>query len=308
MRLVACQTCKAQYDVSNVELDHIRCHCGTAIPNSTPKPVDAPMRRCASCGAAIGLDVERCSYCDSVIERKPGKLSLICPECYARNPEHSRFCTGCGIEFRPQPILAEGEQLACPCCARPMQARGIVGLGVHECLLCHGLWVQGESFDALVARAIESWKARTESGEPVLPRERCRRRATFPDKVVYRRCPVCDSPMSRKNFGRVSGVIVDWCGAHGTWLDADELEAIADFILSGRGAAAAGGAAAVSTLRFPSPDVVRARVEAERLKADEMARSKERWEKLFDRHTGVGIRFGVTDLIDALMKIAGPAK
>jgi hypothetical protein len=39
--------------------------------------------------------------------------------------------------------------------------------------------------------------------------------------------------MQRKNFARRSGVIVDWCGKHGTWLDADELEDIASFILSG---------------------------------------------------------------------------
>jgi hypothetical protein len=39
--------------------------------------------------------------------------------------------------------------------------------------------------------------------------------------------------MARKNYGKRSGVIVDWCAAHGTWLDADELEQIASFIASG---------------------------------------------------------------------------
>ena len=39
--------------------------------------------------------------------------------------------------------------------------------------------------------------------------------------------------MQRKNYGKRSGVIVDWCGTHGTWLDADELEQIAAFIASG---------------------------------------------------------------------------
>ena len=39
--------------------------------------------------------------------------------------------------------------------------------------------------------------------------------------------------MHRKNYGKRSGVIVDWCGAHGTWLDADELEQIAAFIAGG---------------------------------------------------------------------------
>jgi hypothetical protein len=39
--------------------------------------------------------------------------------------------------------------------------------------------------------------------------------------------------MHRKNFARTSGIIVDWCGKHGTWLDADELEHIADFVHHG---------------------------------------------------------------------------
>ena len=44
--------------------------------------------------------------------------------------------------------------------------------------------------------------------------------------------------MQRRNFRKASGVIIDRCSAHGTWLDADELEQIAGFILSGRQPAA----------------------------------------------------------------------
>ena len=39
--------------------------------------------------------------------------------------------------------------------------------------------------------------------------------------------------MARRNFCRTSGIILDRCHEHGTWLDADELEALAGFILSG---------------------------------------------------------------------------
>jgi hypothetical protein len=38
--------------------------------------------------------------------------------------------------------------------------------------------------------------------------------------------------MQRRNFRRSSGVIVDVCGRHGTWLDADELEQIAGYLLA----------------------------------------------------------------------------
>jgi Zn-finger nucleic acid-binding protein len=51
--------------------------------------------------------------------------------------------------------------------------------------------------------------------------------------VLYRDCPECQQPMHRKNFGRRSGIIVDWCREHGTWLDAEELERVAAFVMSG---------------------------------------------------------------------------
>lgn len=305
MRLVACKSCHVQYDVSAVDDSHVRCRCGAEIANRIPEPVDVPVQRCSSCGAALAAGSACCSYCDSVVEREPGKLSLICPECYARNQENSRFCAGCGVAFTPQPIVTAGGTLLCPSCARPMQGRGIGDLGVHECLYCHGLWVPGESFDTLVARAIESWQAE-KAAEPMLARRRRPRGAAFPDQVVYRRCPVCQSPMYRKNFGRASGVIVDWCGEHGTWLDADELGAIADFILSGRGAeaAAAAGAAAAAALRFPGAGQVKALAAAEHLMAAERVKSRERWEKLFDRHAGTKHRFSVVDLLEMLVKVA----
>ena len=65
-------------------------------------------------------------------------------------------------------------------------------------------------------------------------------------KVQYRKCPECEAFMHRRNFRKSSGVIIDRCAVHGTWLDADELEQIAGFILSGR---AAGGVADRTTER-----------------------------------------------------------
>lgn len=53
--------------------------------------------------------------------------------------------------------------------------------------------------------------------------------------------------MQRRNFQRRSGVIVDWCRGHGTWLDADELEAIAGYIVSGGTLTGGGGPAAGAT-------------------------------------------------------------
>ncbi len=39
--------------------------------------------------------------------------------------------------------------------------------------------------------------------------------------------------MNRQNYGGTSGVIIDMCKAHGTWLDADELNRILGWVRTG---------------------------------------------------------------------------
>ena len=56
----------------------------------------------------------------------------------------------------------------------------------------------------------------------------------YAGQVAYRRCPVCREQMARRNYQKRSGVIIDQCHEHGTWLDANELEQIAGYVLSGR--------------------------------------------------------------------------
>jgi Zn-finger nucleic acid-binding protein len=113
-----------------------------------------------------------------------------------------------------------------------MPPRSIGSIGVNECGECNGLWVPGDRFDRLVQRAVEARRSadptklaafapRITGGNPVS------------NRVVYRKCPVCEAFMHRRNWRRSSGVIVDICADHGTWLDADELEQIAGFVLSG---------------------------------------------------------------------------
>jgi len=232
VRLVACSNCHTQYDVSQIDAKTIPCRCGESIDSEPPAAVDAAISRCGSCGAAVPADATNCDYCDSPIVRDADALSLICPECFARCADDSRFCTACGVSFHPQPVRIEGHELPCPVCSALMPPQAIAGVALNECRSCHGLWVPGSGFDTLVGRAIEARQAASEA-ERLSNKPRVTGSNPAIQRVQYRNCPECDGQMQRRNYRKRSGVIIDSCPAHGTWLDADELERIAGFILSG---------------------------------------------------------------------------
>jgi Zn-finger nucleic acid-binding protein len=229
VQLVACPVCHSQYDVSQLAAAQLTCRCGETIENRKLAAVDAVIARCGSCGAQIAPDAQTCAYCDSAIVRDPRKLSLICPECFARNAEQSRFCVACGVAFAPQPLPGEGHELPCPACDTRMPPSQVAGIAVNECPGCHGLWVSGDHFDGLVKRAAQQREQRG----PAADAPRVSRGNPLERGVKYRRCPECDQFMLRTNYKRSSGVILDECRVHGTWLDADELEQVAGFILAG---------------------------------------------------------------------------
>lgn len=232
LRLVACSNCHAQFDVTNITDEKITCRCGSEVENKAPEGIEAAVHRCGSCGAHVEDAAESCAYCGASILRESWELSLICPECCARNADDSRFCTGCGVGFNPEAPNEDAIELPCPDCSCLMPCRRLGSIGINECPQCNGLWVPEDRFDQLVNTAIDSrkkadaqtlaaYEARKKGGNPALQR------------VKYRKCPVCDGFMQRRNFRKSSGVIIDRCGEHGTWLDADELEQIVGFVLSG---------------------------------------------------------------------------
>jgi Zn-finger nucleic acid-binding protein len=232
VRLIACQNCHTQYDVTDVHAERISCRCGESVANVSAPGVDAEVHRCGSCGATLAGDAEGCTYCGSEVVRDGRNLSLICPECHGRNADNSRFCTACGVLFAPEAVKPEGYEVPCPVCTSLMPPRQIGGIGINECSSCNGIWTPEDRFEQLIGRAIEARRG----SDPALRAEfEPRMRGSNPaaQKVAYRKCPECDAFMQRRNFRRSSGVIVDRCNKHGTWLDADELEQITGFLMSG---------------------------------------------------------------------------
>ena len=271
VKLVACPNCHAQYDVADLAANTVTCPCGTSFPAEPPRSRDAAVARCAGCGALLGRSERACSYCGAEATRDTPPAGPVCPECFARNPDRARHCTSCGVAFLPQPVRTREVPLECPVCPGVrLAARSLGGLWVDECPGCLGLWAAGEVMDRLVDRARERRRAGV---QPAADATGSHRRAAWQAAVAYRRCPECGARMQRRNFGRRSGVVVDWCGMHGTWLDAHEMEDIASFVLEG-GLESASGDDGNRHGRLPAdPARVAAVLAAEQILAEERARS-----------------------------------
>jgi len=229
VRLVACQVCHAHIDVTRERRARVHCACGATVANRPPEPLDLPIHRCAACGAGLAEAATTCGYCQAAVVRDPSRLGLVCPECFARTVEGGRFCVGCGIEIRPCMVRDVDEEQACPACGSPLRAVSLERIVVRECGACGGTWVRSTDFDAIVERLQGSTPRHASEGLGALQPPR----AVTTTEVVYRRCPECRRVMHRRNFGRSSGVIVDWCRDHGTWFDPSELESVAAFVRAG---------------------------------------------------------------------------
>lgn len=281
MKLVACPQCHAQYDVEAGGSSPVACRCGATVPATPPEARDAPVTRCSACGALVGETESVCSYCRAAVIRRPARYGPVCPECYARNPEAARFCAACGVAFLPQPARAGSGGLPCPVCdGTTLVPRELAGIWIEECPSCLGLWTPGDVMDRLVDRIRERLdQLGVRGGDPV----RRKRRSVWQPEFTYRKCPECAARMQRRNFGRRSGVVVDWCGSHGTWLDASELEDIADFVVQG-GLNPPAPAAGDRGWALPAdPNRMAAFAAAERILAEERERSRserERFENL----------------------------
>lgn len=197
---------------------------------------DAEVVRCASCGAPREEGAKSCAYCGSDFTLHEQDLDTICPSCLARISDHAKFCSHCGAPIAPEEIASDPTDRACPACGEGhrlgSRALGDTGFTALECGVCAGLWLGAEVFESLEERAR---KLAAPAADPIAVRKEIasRPRTAPPSGAFYRRCPVCGQRMTRINFDQVSGVILDRCGAHGLWFDANELDAVLRWIKIG---------------------------------------------------------------------------
>jgi Zn-finger nucleic acid-binding protein len=230
--LLLCATCSRQLDVPDAQAGHrVRCPCGQTLVAPAQPAREAAILHCASCGGPLTGDAAGCAYCGGSVDRDAPRHTLVCPRCFARLPGLARFCTSCALPLRPQALGEAGQAGArCPRCRRDLQGRVLDSITFDECPGCAGLFLSNAAFKSLTDRQVEAHR-QNPLPEPT--------RGVVPaGPVEYLPCPVCETRMNRSNYGRSSGVIIDTCKEHGIWLDADELDRIVAFIVSGGLAAA----------------------------------------------------------------------
>jgi len=229
--LVACGHCQAQYDVTGRSPGQtFHCRCGGTVLIKKPRMHDARLVRCASCGSARN-NGENCDFCGARFSAVDKGWGGMCPGCYCRLPNDAQYCVECGLRINPRPLHDIQTKLECPRCKVALSTHKLDQFDVTECGSCAGVWLGVETFDH-ICKSKETQSATTTG----LKKARGRKNVfelSVDEQVQYVPCPKCRNLMNRRNFARVSGVIIDTCRDCGVWLDNQELSRIIQFINAG---------------------------------------------------------------------------
>ena len=144
-----------------------------------------------------------------------------CRYCNQKINKRIRYCPYCGGE---NPKESNGTPALCPKCRCVLEENEYRGSMIDICPQCKGLWLDTDEF------RFHTSERDTFSDESI-PRKY--HKQPLPNQRGYKKCVRCDGLMARKNFRKISGVLIDICRDHGVWLDAGELEQIRSFIANG---------------------------------------------------------------------------
>ncbi len=162
-----------------------------------------------------------------------------CPQCGAPRPSDGVICDYCGSRqdvdlqgWATTAAAVDGEHLRCPDDHGPLASIRVAVEGVpdlHRCGTCLGLFLGRGALEHWLSQAVGPvWEVNRPLIQQLIDHPRHR-----PEQLRYRACPRCGELMHRGLFGKRSGVIVDRCRTHGTWLDAGELRQLMEWARAG---------------------------------------------------------------------------
>ena len=161
-----------------------------------------------------------CFSCGAVLPAN----STICDYCHAHNPIDLNGLIGFTVQH-------QDIERPCPACKTPLQLLQLKtkpATTVDRCPQCGGLFFAPGGVLFLLDQVVTHVYAVNR-----LLLENLQRELYRPEKVVYRKCPVCSKGMNRQTFGFRSGVVVDRCIFHGDWLDSGEFLHLAEWKKAG---------------------------------------------------------------------------
>jgi Zn-finger nucleic acid-binding protein len=233
--LLKCSECARRYDASRVKIGaRVRCHCGHVMRVHQPRSHESIVVRCSACGAPREARSDHCGFCHSDFTLHERDLHTVCPECMTRVSDRAKFCHHCAARLTAEAVAGKKSPWTCPECGQQekllSRQLGREKINVAECQKCAGLWIALESFTELRDRVARDAKhvARLDLLPPK-PADS----VAVQGKQRYRPCPRCQKLMTRRQYARGSGVIIDICREHGMWFDAHELGAVLDWIARG---------------------------------------------------------------------------
>ena len=164
---------------------------------------------CPCCSAPLQDGGPRCAYCGSFVD-----IDL---EGWARAE-----------------VQGPRADLHCPDGHGPLEAIRLShpsAISLDRCPTCLGLFLEQGTLQQLLREAVGPvWEVDTPLLNSLVESPRSQ-----PGALRYRACPACGDMMNRSLFGKRSGVIIDRCRSHGTWLDPGELRQLLEWTRAGGG-------------------------------------------------------------------------
>jgi len=190
------------------------------LPEAKGAADEAQALKCPSCGAFLDGGVRRCGYC------KVELASVRCWCCFSLAFAGTGHCARCGSRLGLEGDLGPTERTCPGCKADVLHTIDVGAHRLQECPECTGVMLDHETLEHITHSREAEAGVRLRGGPN-------KASSSVRQPVVYRQCPGCDKIMNRKNFGRVSGVIIDVCSDHGIWFDPDELTQVLEFVATG---------------------------------------------------------------------------
>jgi len=165
------------------------------------------MPNCTNCGGVLPPNSGVCTYCDT---RNDVDLHHVHEFTKVEHNEE-RVCPHCSIELVTINIKSEDNFF------------------IEQCEECKGLFFDPNELEALLDASVSNAFIINYKRIETINRE------LSPDKhdVKYLKCPVCRQFMHRKSFASSSGVVIDTCRDHGSWMDSGKFKRLTEWKKSG---------------------------------------------------------------------------